>query len=147
MVCDAILLLCWGNISSGDLVHGTKMGEGIFHGSTMLKPGDHGQPRAELPHICSQSSKPGDDVLPVVLRSNMCPMPRAVDSSDCARCPKPVISAIHSACVGGGVDLVCATDIRLASSDAWFCIKEVRVVQVFGPRIIDYVRKSELKSG
>lgn len=43
-----------------------------------------------------------------------------------ARCPKPVICAVHSACVGGGVDLVCATDIRLASSDAWFSIKEVR---------------------
>ena len=41
-----------------------------------------------------------------------------------ARCPKPVISAVHSACIGGGVDLVCATDIRLASSDAWFSIKE-----------------------
>lgn len=45
-----------------------------------------------------------------------------------ARCPKPVISAVHSACVGGGVDLVCATDIRLASSDAWFSIKEVGFV-------------------
>eukprot|EP00904_Undaria_pinnatifida_P010587 jgi/Undpi1/6659/HiC_scaffold_20.g09138.m1 len=43
------------------------------------------------------------------------------------RCPKPVISAVHSACVGGGVDLVCATDIRLASSDAWFSIKEVDI--------------------
>ncbi|CAM9292809.1 unnamed protein product [Laminaria digitata] len=42
-------------------------------------------------------------------------------------CPKPVISAVHSACVGGGVDLVCATDIRLASSDAWFSIKEVDI--------------------
>ena len=41
-------------------------------------------------------------------------------------CPKPVISAIHSACIGGGVDLVCATDIRLASSDAWFSVKEAR---------------------
>ncbi|CAM9763536.1 unnamed protein product [Pylaiella littoralis] len=40
------------------------------------------------------------------------------------RCPKPVICAVHSACIGGGVDLVCATDIRLASSDAWFSIKE-----------------------
>lgn len=42
-----------------------------------------------------------------------------------ASCPKPVISAVHSACVGAGVDLVCATDIRLASSDAWFSVKEV----------------------
>ena len=41
------------------------------------------------------------------------------------RCKKPVICAIHSACVGGGVDLVTATDIRLATQDAWFCVKEV----------------------
>ena len=30
-----------------------------------------------------------------------------------------------SACVGGGVDLITATDIRLATRDAWFCVKEV----------------------
>ena len=27
--------------------------------------------------------------------------------------------------MGGGVDLVTATDIRLATQDAWFCVKEV----------------------
>lgn len=42
-------------------------------------------------------------------------------------CSKPVISAIHSACVGGGVDMVCATDVRFCSSDAWFSIKEVEI--------------------
>jgi len=41
------------------------------------------------------------------------------------RCKKPVICCIHSACVGGGVDLITATDIRLATRDAWFCVKEV----------------------
>jgi hypothetical protein len=60
----------------------------------------------------------------------------------------PVIAAIHGACVGGGVDLICAADIRcvacisvsgapllclslppcrLASSDAWFSIMETRL--------------------
>lgn len=39
------------------------------------------------------------------------------------KCPKPVIAAIHSACVGGGVDMICACDIRLCSSDAWFQVK------------------------
>ncbi|XP_045115022.1 delta(3,5)-Delta(2,4)-dienoyl-CoA isomerase, mitochondrial-like [Portunus trituberculatus] len=43
------------------------------------------------------------------------------------RCPKPVIAAVHSACVGGGVDLVCGADIRYCSSDAWFQVKEVDV--------------------
>ena len=41
------------------------------------------------------------------------------------RCKKPVVCCIHSACVGGGVDLITATDIRLATQDAWFCVKEV----------------------
>lgn len=40
-------------------------------------------------------------------------------------CPCPVIAVIHGACVGGGVDLVAAADIRVASSDAWMCVKEV----------------------
>lgn len=40
-------------------------------------------------------------------------------------CPKPVIGAIHSACIGGGVDLITATDIRVCTQDAWFQVKEV----------------------
>ncbi|XP_052273203.1 delta(3,5)-Delta(2,4)-dienoyl-CoA isomerase, mitochondrial-like isoform X2 [Dreissena polymorpha] len=41
------------------------------------------------------------------------------------KCNKPVIAAVHSACVGGGVDLTSACDIRYCSEDAWFQIKEV----------------------
>lgn len=41
------------------------------------------------------------------------------------KCPKPVIGAVHSACVGGGVDLITATDIRLCTQDAYFQVKEV----------------------
>ncbi|KAK7070157.1 putative enoyl CoA hydratase [Halocaridina rubra] len=43
------------------------------------------------------------------------------------KCPKPVIAAVHNACVGGGVDLICSTDIRYCSSDAWFQVKEVDI--------------------
>jgi enoyl-CoA hydratase len=39
----------------------------------------------------------------------------------------PVIAAVHGACVGAGVDLVSACDIRLASADAFFQIAEVDV--------------------
>ncbi|KAL8611961.1 hypothetical protein ACOMHN_062590 [Nucella lapillus] len=42
-------------------------------------------------------------------------------------CPKPVIAAVHSACVGGGIDMISACDIRYCSSDAWFSIKEVDI--------------------
>lgn len=43
------------------------------------------------------------------------------------KCPKPVIAAVHGACIGGGVDLVCACDIRYCSQDAWFQVKEVDI--------------------
>lgn len=41
------------------------------------------------------------------------------------KCKKPVIGCIHSACVGAGVDLITTTDIRMCTTDAWFCVKEV----------------------
>jgi enoyl-CoA hydratase len=39
----------------------------------------------------------------------------------------PVISAIQGACIGGGVDMVCATDIRFCTSNAYFNIKETEL--------------------
>ncbi len=42
-------------------------------------------------------------------------------------CRKPVIAAIHGHCVGGGVDLTSACDIRIASRDAIFSIRETRI--------------------
>src|SRR5262245_36959391 len=37
-----------------------------------------------------------------------------------AECPKPVIAAIHGWCIGGGIDLITACDVRVASADARF---------------------------
>eukprot|EP00026_Physarum_polycephalum_P013390 Phypoly_transcript_13785.p1 GENE.Phypoly_transcript_13785~~Phypoly_transcript_13785.p1 ORF type:complete len:215 (+),score=27.04 Phypoly_transcript_13785:390-1034(+) len=45
-------------------------------------------------------------------------------------CKKPVIAAVHGACIGGGVDLVTACDIRLCSADATFCVKETKIAMV-----------------
>ncbi|XP_021928770.1 delta(3,5)-Delta(2,4)-dienoyl-CoA isomerase, mitochondrial isoform X3 [Zootermopsis nevadensis] len=43
------------------------------------------------------------------------------------KCPKPVISAVHNACIGGALDLITAADIRYCTSDAWFQVKEVDI--------------------
>ncbi|WP_092806023.1 crotonase/enoyl-CoA hydratase family protein [Rhodococcus globerulus] len=47
-----------------------------------------------------------------------------------ADCRKPVIAAVQGWCIGGGVDLVTAADIRYASADAKFSIREVKVAIV-----------------
>ncbi|XP_007491846.1 delta(3,5)-Delta(2,4)-dienoyl-CoA isomerase, mitochondrial [Monodelphis domestica] len=43
------------------------------------------------------------------------------------KCPKPVIAAVHGGCIGGGVDLISACDIRYCAQDAWFQVKEVDI--------------------
>lgn len=47
-----------------------------------------------------------------------------------ARCAKPVIAAVHGYCIGGGIDLITACDVRLASADAIFSIRETRMAMV-----------------
>ena len=47
-----------------------------------------------------------------------------------ARCPKPVIAAVHGYCIGGGVDLIAACDIRLGSADAVFSVREAKMAIV-----------------
>ena len=38
---------------------------------------------------------------------------------------KPVLSAVHGGCIGGALDIICATDMRYCTSDAYFVIKEI----------------------
>lgn len=40
-------------------------------------------------------------------------------------CRKPVLAAVHGGCIGGGLDLVAACDMRYCSADAYFTIKEI----------------------
>ena len=42
-------------------------------------------------------------------------------------CRKPVLAAIHKTCIGGGVDLVCCADMRYATEDAYFSIREIDI--------------------
>ncbi len=41
------------------------------------------------------------------------------------RCRVPVLVAIQGGCIGGGVDLASACDMRYASADAFFVVKEI----------------------
>lgn len=45
-------------------------------------------------------------------------------------CRAPVIAAIHGACLGGGIDLVSACDVRVCTADTWFSIQEINVAIV-----------------
>lgn len=42
-------------------------------------------------------------------------------------CHVPVVAAIHGACVGAGIDLVCCADVRVCSPNAKFSVREVRL--------------------
>ena len=39
----------------------------------------------------------------------------------------PVIAAVQGGCIGGGVDLVAACDMRYCAADAFFCIQEINI--------------------
>lgn len=50
--------------------------------------------------------------------------------SSFASCPKPVVAAVHGYCLGAGMDLITACDVRLASADAVFSVRETKMALV-----------------
>ena len=53
---------------------------------------------------------------------------RAIDSVE--QCRKPVVAALHGWCIGAGLDLAAACDLRLCSADAQFSLREVKLAIV-----------------
>jgi enoyl-CoA hydratase/carnithine racemase len=44
-----------------------------------------------------------------------------------SECSVPVIVGVHGVCIGGGIDLITAADIRYCTEDTKFSIKEVDI--------------------
>jgi enoyl-CoA hydratase len=57
-----------------------------------------------------------------------------MDFQDCfqtlRRCSKPVIAAVSGLCIGGGLDLATACDIRICTEESSFSIHEVKMAMV-----------------
>lgn len=72
-----------------------------------------------------------------------------VDAFD--QCPKPLIAAVHGYCLGGGVEIALACDIRVASLDATFGLPETGLGLIPGaggtqrlPKLIGLARALDL---
>ncbi|CAN6971731.1 hypothetical protein IGI04_034785 [Brassica rapa subsp. trilocularis] len=105
---------------------------------------------ASLSSISAQASSGGDRGRSSEgLRRRIKSMQAAITAVE--ECRKPVIAAVHGACIGGGVDLVTACDVRYCSEEAFFSIKEVdlAIVADLGtlqrlPRIVGHAKAMEL---
>ncbi|MET0594382.1 MAG: crotonase/enoyl-CoA hydratase family protein [Polyangiaceae bacterium] len=71
--------------------------------------------------------------------------------SSVAVCPIPVVAAMHGYCLGGGVDLVSACDVRIASQDLVLSVREIKLAMVADvgtlqrlPRLIGHGHVAEL---
>jgi enoyl-CoA hydratase len=71
--------------------------------------------------------------------------------SSLAACPLPVVTALHGYCLGGGVDLASACDVRVASKDLVLSVREIKLAMVADvgtlqrlPRLIGHGHVAEL---
>jgi len=122
---------------AGMLTGGAEVAEGE---GGAVRGGGNGTAKARPPSMASRA---------VTARQGVLRMQSSVTSV--AQCPKPVIAAIHGYCIGGGVDVVSACDIRVASADAVFSVRETKVAIVADlgslqrlPRIIGKGHLAEL---
>ena len=76
----------------------------------------------EIPELLDAEQKGG-------VKWRLLPKIRALQEAVNAveRCRKPVIAAVHGYCLGAGLDLASACDIRLCSRDAVFSLREAAV--------------------
>ncbi len=46
------------------------------------------------------------------------------------KCRKPVLAAVHGGCIGAGLDIIAACDMRYCTSESFFTIKEIDMAMV-----------------
>ena len=72
---------------------------------------------------------PDDSVDPA--RQGMAFLPQIRDMQRCftslEQCPIPILCAMDGSCIGAGIDLACACDIRLCTSFTKFSVREVKI--------------------
>ena len=97
---------------------------------------------ARGPHFCvgldlnalsdlgALSDREGPSVAETTRRINREILRLQASISSVAQCAKPVVAAVHGYCLGGGVDLVAACDIRVCSKDAVFSVRETKMAMV-----------------
>ncbi len=76
----------------------------------------------ELPELMEAEQKGG---VKWKLLKKIYPLQKTITSMEKIR--KPVIAAVHGYCIGAGLDMITACDIRLCTKDAQFSLKEAAV--------------------
>jgi len=84
------------------------------------------------PGLANQGSLSGQGESPVGKRRALYDDIRKYQGtvSSFANTDKPVIAAVHGACLGAGMDLITSCDLRFAAADAVFSVRETRIAMV-----------------
>ena len=83
---------------------------------------------ATMPWLPAQPGGPPDGAARTALHRLIRTMQESPTALERSRVP--VVAAIHGPCIGAGLDIVTACDIRLASADARFSVRETRLAMV-----------------
>ena len=96
----------------------------VFRGS-----GDHFSYGLNLPQMMPRLGKMTTGTVLAEQRSALMEQIRQMQSGfqKMHESPKPVIAAVHGWCIGGGLNMIAAADIRLCSRDARFSLREAKL--------------------
>ena len=120
---NAMNKLFWKEIISAfNLINNSDSRVTIIKGS-----GKHFTSGIDLKDFSDLLTKPDEDIgrRANFLKKEITQMQNSFQAIDQAK--MPVIASIHGACIGGGLDLISACDMRYASFDAFFSIHEINL--------------------